>query len=137
MCEPVGADPNILHVLRSLAMVDQCHLGSPVCIDVLNESAHLIEGLPRGLLLSLGYQSVVASVHRPSSILATCPAHRCFDVCIYSTGSLSSDLLSSSLEMLSSHCLAREIPMTCRFIALCAIQILSSVLFVKAHVSVA
>ena len=80
MCQPVGADPNILHLHRFLAMVVYCDLGSPVCIDVLNESAHLTGGLPRGLLLSLGYQSVVARVHRPSSILATCPPHRCFDV---------------------------------------------------------
>ena len=60
MCQPVGADPNILHLLRSLALVDQCDLGSPVCINVLNESAHLTVGLPRGLLLFLGYQSIVA-----------------------------------------------------------------------------
>ena len=48
-------------------MVDQCDLGSPVCIDVLTR------GLPRGLLLFLGFLSVVARIHRPSSILRLPP----------------------------------------------------------------
>ena len=71
----MGADPNIRHLLRSLAMVDQCDLGSPVCIDVLNESTHLTEGLPRGLLLSLWDANLslpVSTVH-PAFLLRVLP----------------------------------------------------------------
>ena len=78
--QPVGADPNPAHWSRSLATVDQCDPGSAVCPNDIIESAHLVEGLRRGLLISLGYQSVVARVHRPSFLLATSPAQRCLDL---------------------------------------------------------
>ena len=77
--QPVGADPNLSHSSRSLAMVDQCCPCSTVCPNDLNELAHLFGGLPHGLLMSLGYQSVVARVHHPSSLLTTWHAQRCFD----------------------------------------------------------
>ena len=78
--QSVGADPNLSHLSRSLTTVDQCCPCSTVCPNDLNESAHLFGGLPRALLMFLGYQSVVARVHRPSSLLATWPAQRCFDL---------------------------------------------------------
>ena len=104
----IGADPNILHLSRSRATVDQWDPGSTICANVLNESALFFGGLLRGLSASLRYQSVVARVQRPSSLPATFPAQRCFGAWMYSMGSLAK---SSSLEILSSLCLNREIPM--------------------------
>ena len=53
-------------------MVDQCDLGSPVCIDALNESAHLTEGLPPAVfyLSDTNLSLPVSTVHPPFSLRA-------------------------------------------------------------------